>query len=318
LPTTAADRYSSAAAGLYQHDGHALADLGIYIARCLDILAAKAREFTGKPYSRWSSIRWLAEARRSVNEAVVKRLAESIDEVGLCEPITVLDRKNLHSKYKLVAGLHRLEAHKLLGRPGIDAVITNMTKRKARLWELSENLHRSELTVLERDAALAEWISLTDQTAQSGPIESKRSDGKGHRPESGINAAARELGITRQDAQRAVQVASLSDEAKTAARETGLDDNRSVLLEAAKVEPARQAAVIREIAKEKAEPTRTKLDGDVKARAAQGVASKIAKYVPAGEWDMSKADLYAAGASDIAQELAEIIVDRSAGKAAEC
>jgi hypothetical protein len=165
---------------------------------------------------------------------------------------------------------------------------------------------------------LAEWISLTDQTAQSGPIESKRSDGKGHRPESGINAAARELGITRQDAQRAVQVASLSDEAKTAARETGLDDNRSVLLEAAKVEPARQAAVIREIAKEKAEPTRTKLDGDVKARAAQGVASKIAKYVPAGEWDMSKADLYAAGASDIAQELAEIIVDRSAGKAAEC
>jgi uncharacterized ParB-like nuclease family protein len=86
----------------------------------------------------------IGEGRRSVNEAVVKRLAESIERIGLREPITVLERKD--GKYRLVAGRHRVEAHKRLGLPGIMAVITTMTKTKARLWEISENLHRAELT----------------------------------------------------------------------------------------------------------------------------------------------------------------------------
>jgi hypothetical protein len=46
-----------------------------------------------------------------------------------------------------------------------------------------------------------------------------------------VNAAARELGIEKSDAYRAVSVAGLSDEAKAAAREHGLDDNRTALLE---------------------------------------------------------------------------------------
>ena len=48
-----------------------------------------------------------------------------------------------------------------------------------------------------------------------------------------MNAAARELGIQKNDAYRAVSVAGLSDEAKEAAREHGLDDNRTALLKAA-------------------------------------------------------------------------------------
>jgi hypothetical protein len=57
--------------------------------------------------------------------------------------------------------------------------------------------------------------------------------GLGHRPEGGISKAARDLGIEETDAKRSVKVASLSDEAKKAARETGLDNNRSALLDAA-------------------------------------------------------------------------------------
>ena len=69
------------------------------------------------------------------------------------------------------------------------------------------------------------------------------------RPESGVNAAARVLGISKDDAHRAVQVASLSEEAKEAARESGLDNNRSALLTVAKeATPEAQVAKVGEIA----------------------------------------------------------------------
>jgi ParB family chromosome partitioning protein len=75
----------------------------------------------------------------------------------------------------------------------------------AKLWEIAENLHRAELTKLQRDERMAEWIRLTD-------VSQVATHQKGQRP-GGINAASRELGVDRTDAQRAVKVASLSDEA---------------------------------------------------------------------------------------------------------
>jgi hypothetical protein len=146
---------------------------------------------------------------------------------------------------------------------------------KARLWEIAENLHRSELTVLERSEHVAEWIKLTEQAAAEAAKDSEqdvRGSGKGisgqnvqkkrGRPEGGISAAARELNIQgktedakRKNAERAVKVASLTDEAKEVAREVNLDDNRSALLEAAKAPKEKQAEVLREIAeKKKAKP----------------------------------------------------------------
>lgn len=53
---------------------------------------------------------------------------------------------------------------------------------------------------------------------------------QGGRPEGGVRAASRELGLARDDARRATKVASLSEQAKATARETGLDDNRTALV----------------------------------------------------------------------------------------
>lgn len=178
------------------------------------------------------------DGRRAVNAQTVKRLADSIDKIGLRHPITV---RRKGEQYILVAGLHRMEAYRKLGREHIPAIISTFTNADARLWEIAENLHRADLTKLERDENVAEWVRLTEekQSAQNAP------KGLGHRPQGGVNDAARELGMERTDVQRAVRVDSLSDEAKEAARESGLDDNRSALLEAAKEPtPERQAAKI--------------------------------------------------------------------------
>jgi hypothetical protein len=94
------------------------------------------------------------------------------------------------------------------------------------MWEISENLHRTDLTKLERAEQIKEWIELAKkgkvQSAEVRPNESKRADGRGHRPESGISAAARELGVPKTSAHVAEAIASLSEEAKQEAVVTRL------------------------------------------------------------------------------------------------
>jgi hypothetical protein len=99
-------------------------------------------------------------------------------------------------------------------------------------------LARAELTALERDEHIAEWVRLVEKKgmAVAGPDragsdapEDGRKKGQekpariaqvskgGRGNQSGINAAARTLGIERKDAQRAVKVDKLSPEAKKVA-----------------------------------------------------------------------------------------------------
>ena len=55
-----------------------------------------------------------------------------------------------------------------------------MTNDEARLWEIAENLHRAELSKLERDDNVAEWIKITDRLAsQSATPKEGRG---GHQP----------------------------------------------------------------------------------------------------------------------------------------
>jgi len=236
---------------------------------------------------------------RPLNAAAVKEIAESIKRIGLRTPITVMvtDPNEDIPDYRLVSGLHRLEAMRSLGQDEIEAYVTTDTSEDAaRMWEIAENLHRAELTVLQKAEHVAEWVRLSETvSAQLAP--------KIGRPESGTNKASRELGIDRTEAQRSIKVDSLSPEAKEAARTAGLDDNQSALLRAARVEPERQAATIREIAEARA----SKIDRDVKDRAANEVAQIIAEYVPGEWWDALKANLYAAGASNIANALTNTV-----------
>src|SRR5690606_15785955 len=52
----------------------------------------------------------------------------------------------------------------------IDAIEVDLNDIDRRRWEIAENLHRSELTVLQRDEHVAEWIRLTDE-AESIPSQ---------------------------------------------------------------------------------------------------------------------------------------------------
>jgi ParB family chromosome partitioning protein len=206
----------------------------------------------------------VGERSRALREDAMVSLVESIKAIGLQAPISLrVDSGNRDERYLLVAGLHRLEACRRLGMAFIDARIVDLDEIECRLWEIAENLHRAELTALERSEQIAEWVRLAEERRKAAEVSGQadpklRQKGVGQgvgggRPESSINAAARELDIHRKEAQRSVRIAGLAPEAKAEARALGFDDSQSTLLKAAKV-PSKeeQIRLLREEAARKA------------------------------------------------------------------
>jgi len=144
----------------------------------------------------------------SDREAFVK-LKNSIAVLGVKVPISV---RRIGDDWHLVVGQNRLDACRELGIANIPAREETGSDDDARIWEIAENLHRIELTVLERAHHEAEWARLFQL---------------------GTRAAARDLGVPVTAVHRSLKIDSLSWEAKAAAITHELDDNQSALEEAA-------------------------------------------------------------------------------------
>lgn len=71
----------------------------------------------------------------------IKPLMESLDRVGLLQPVVI------DSRYNLLAGFRRLTAARLLGWKTIDAVMISVKDKKTKfLIELDENITRLDFT----------------------------------------------------------------------------------------------------------------------------------------------------------------------------
>jgi ParB family transcriptional regulator, chromosome partitioning protein len=200
---------------------------------------------------------------RPTNARDVVALVSSIRTIGLQVPLTVIERDG---RYLLIAGRHRLEALRVIGEERVPVRVADFDDIEARLWSISENLHRTELTALQRSEQIAEFSKLTkerleaqkdasaDQSwARPDPVKQYvKMGGKmpraeqariseqvaqkmpRGRPEGGDSFAARQLSITREEVRRAETIAALPSEVKARAADLGFDDNQSALLEAAK------------------------------------------------------------------------------------
>ena len=130
----------------------------------------------------------VSKKRRQVHPEKVKDLNDSIATIGLRTPLTV---RPLWGKKPLITGLHRLEAVKALGWKKVPCVYITGGEKVARLWEISENLHRAELTDLEEYEYIAEWLKLTEEDK---PVSAQNGQkGKTGRPKGGLSEAARKL-----------------------------------------------------------------------------------------------------------------------------
>lgn len=194
----------------------------------------------------------IGENRRSVNPERVKELAASIQEIGLLNPITITEDKYL------VAGLHRIEAHKLLGRTEIEATVVSLSELDAELAQIDENLIRNELTVLERAEQLKRRKEIYEAKYPESRAGVKRAIGMhkvlGHNVTDIVSATftedtASKIGVSPRTIRRDVQIAEdLADEVKEVIRDTDLADNKTELLRLARLDEEEQKEVAKRIA----------------------------------------------------------------------
>jgi ParB family chromosome partitioning protein len=192
---------------------------------------------------------------RPLNAEKVAELAESIAQVGLLQPIGV------RPDGTLVYGYHRLEACKQLGWTEIPAVVVDGDDLRAELAEISENLIRNELTLLERAEHLARLKAVYEQ-------QYPNTRGVGRPTKNGATVApfsewaAGQTGLAQRTVQHYVQLAeSIAPAVRDAIRRTPIASDGAELKSLASLEPSQQRAVAELIASRAAgsvrEATRT-------------------------------------------------------------
>ena len=148
---------------------------------------------------------------RGLDEATVARLAESLSRIGLQTPITVWQDDEWPT---LVAGLHRLKAAERLGWKKVEVIYLEGDEQDARLWEISENLHRCDLSAVERAEHIDEWRRLT--VAKGGQVVHPCG---GPQPlDRGHTKTAEALGVSRETVRRAATIAALPEEVREQAK----------------------------------------------------------------------------------------------------
>jgi ParB-like chromosome segregation protein Spo0J len=98
--------------------------------------------------------------RREPDAAVVAELAGSLAVLGLLHPICVAPHPDAPGQYALIAGANRLAAAKRLGWTEIPAVVRTFGVIESELAEISENVHRHELTPAEEAIQARRFVEL--------------------------------------------------------------------------------------------------------------------------------------------------------------
>ena len=180
--------------------------------------------------------------RRDTQQRNVEELARSISAVGLMNPITVTQDNTL------IAGLHRLEAVKLLGWTEIECTVSDADGLQAELAEIDENFVRAGLShrelgdLLLRRKELYEAIHPeTRQGQRNGQtVKNDNLTVLGAKPFS--EDTADKLGISKRTVERLVQTAAnLTPEAKKTIRDTGDKITKGDALKISRLPPDQQA-----------------------------------------------------------------------------
>lgn len=194
------------------------------------------------------------QGRRRLDPAWVETLAGLFASQGQQSPIEVIARDG---GYRLVFGAHRLAAAKLLGWPEIDAVVKSpedfTDEAEIALREISENLARRELSVLDRAVDIARWREIYE--AARGPVKAGRrskssqvvtiSEDGGERFAASFSEAARKaLGIDRMAVSRAMRIASISAHVRQAISLLPIANIQSELLTLAAEPHERQGLIV--------------------------------------------------------------------------
>ena len=176
----------------------------------------------------------------------VKELADSIAEVGLINPIMVDQTRTL------IAGLHRLEAMKLLGRTEIECTISNLDGLQVALAEIDENFVRKDLSddefreLLLRRKEIYESLhpetkaGIAQAVGMNRAVGNNVADKMSTTSKSFVDDTADKLGVDPRTVRRELQTAkNLTPEAKEIIKGTKV--TKSDALKLSRITPDQQA-----------------------------------------------------------------------------
>lgn len=107
-----------------------------------------------------------AQPRKHFDEEAILRLADSIRQVGILQPISVRrltgDRSPAGGLFELVAGERRLRAAKLLGLRDVPCILVDAEGSRSAELAIIENLQREDLNMFEQASAIALLIDIYD------------------------------------------------------------------------------------------------------------------------------------------------------------
>lgn len=262
-----------------------------------------------------SSLTLRADAR-AIDDAAVAALAESIATVGLLSPIRV---REAGDGYEVIAGAHRLSACRSLGLVEIECDVVTDDDLHAELAMIDENLCRSELSPSDRARQTFRrkelYEALHPEAANGGDRKSDQFANLAIRSDRFTAATAKATGkperTVQRDAERGEKILpEVLDMIRGTPFDTGTYMDKLKGLPGSEQYTAvkRDLAFLRQRERDDAKrATASKVQSDVKQRAAREVADMIAEYVPGEWWDAMKANLYAAGASNIAHEFVNLV-----------
>ena len=180
--------------------------------------------------------------RRDTLQRNVEELARSIAAVGLMNPITVTQDNTL------IAGLHRLEAVKLLGWTEIKCVVSEADGLQAELAEIDENFVRAGLShrelgdLLLRRKELYEAIHPETRQGQRNGQTAKNANSSLLEAKSFSQDTADKLGVSKRTVEQLVQTArDLTPEAKKIIREADTKITKGAALKISRLPPDQQA-----------------------------------------------------------------------------
>ncbi len=95
------------------------------------------------------------QPRRRFSSDALSELADSINEHGILQPLTIRLRRG---RFELVAGERRLRAAKILGLENVPCILIDVTTEQSSLLALVENIQRHDLDFVEEAEGIARLI----------------------------------------------------------------------------------------------------------------------------------------------------------------
>lgn len=104
------------------------------------------------------------QPRKTMSEAALEELANSIRKQGVIQPLVV--RKNSHQEYEIIAGERRWRAAQQAGLDYVPVIVRDIADEAAMAMALIENIQRQDLNAIEEAWALERLINEFSMTHQ--------------------------------------------------------------------------------------------------------------------------------------------------------